>query len=134
VRSAASLFVVLVLVKTLAVAAGGVSELQDLPRLLFQDALVALAFGAMSWPLGALRLRAPTYALLVLWSALQVPVLRVLGTPLTAPMLRRAARSPTRSSTTRRRRTWWQPLPSWPSVPACRYCSAGCRVWRPPRS
>ena len=58
---------------------------------LWQDAAVVLAFAAVEFCLGS-RVRAAwaLYAVLALYAAINIPVARVLSTPLTWPMLRAA--------------------------------------------
>ena len=58
----------------------------------WQDACVALAFAAFEFVLPS-RISRPSYWALVLYAAINIPVARVLSTPLTRPMLR-AARGP----------------------------------------
>jgi len=65
--------------------------------LFWQDVLVALAFGAMDALSKRARALWVLYAALVVYTAINVPVTRVLSSPLTIPMLR-AARGPLRDS------------------------------------
>ena len=58
----------------------------------WQDAWVALAFAAFEFALPS-RIGRPAYWALVLYTAINIPVARVVSTPLTRPMLR-AARGP----------------------------------------
>jgi glucan phosphoethanolaminetransferase (alkaline phosphatase superfamily) len=58
----------------------------------WQDACVALAFAAFEFALPS-RIARPAYWALVLYTAINIPVARVVSTPLTRPMLR-AARGP----------------------------------------
>ena len=64
---------------------------------LWQDALVALLFAVLDICVKRARIVWLIYAVLVAYAALNVPVTRVLSTPLTLPMLR-AARGPLRDS------------------------------------
>ncbi len=93
---AASLFVVFALAKMVALAGHHVTfSLWSPAAYLWQDALVALGFAAIEF---CLRGRQPVavwllYGAGVLYAAINIPVTRVLSTPLTWPMLR-AARGP----------------------------------------
>src|SRR5262245_9108635 len=60
---------------------------------LWQDLLVALLFGAIDILFRRSRLVWPLYGAIVLYAAINVPVTRILSSPLTLPMMR-AARGP----------------------------------------
>src|SRR5688572_18073454 len=87
------LFVVLVSAKLAAMAGHGIpSSAWSVVAYLWQDALVALLFGAVQHSVrgrrGASRITMATYWALVAYAAVNIPIGRVLATPLTWPMLR----------------------------------------------
>jgi arylsulfatase A-like enzyme len=94
----ASLFLVFVLAK-LVILWGHAAPLTgwSLVAYVWQDAMVALAFGAFEIALeriaAATRIVWVAYWILAIYAAINIPVGRVLSTPLTRPMLR-AARGP----------------------------------------
>jgi len=88
---ALALFLVLAVAKAAMLAAGALAPSPWLlPACFAEDALVALAFAALDRALGRPRLGWALYGALALWAAVNVPVGRLLSTPLTAPMLRAA--------------------------------------------
>lgn len=90
--TAVSLFLVFVLAKILSLWGQPVPlTFWSVPAYVWQDSLVALAFGVISvtWR----RMTQIVYWLLAIYAAINVPVARALYTPLTLPMLR-AARGP----------------------------------------
>jgi glucan phosphoethanolaminetransferase (alkaline phosphatase superfamily) len=94
--SAVSLFLVFVLAKIFSLWGHAVPlTFWSMPAYIWQDAMVALAFGAIGMTVpGAWRRMSQTiYWLLSIYAAINIPVARALYTPLTLPMLR-AARGP----------------------------------------
>jgi hypothetical protein len=88
---ALALFLVLALAKGAMLAAGALAFTPWLvPACFAEDALVALAFAALDRALGRPRIAWALYGALAVWAAVNVPVGRLLSTPLTAPMLRAA--------------------------------------------
>jgi glucan phosphoethanolaminetransferase (alkaline phosphatase superfamily) len=95
---ALSLFGVLLLAHLLSLTGRHLPLSAWVPVVLFwQDVLVALLFHVFDIALKRTRALWLPYALLVLYAAINVPVTRVLSSPLTLPMLR-AARGPLRDS------------------------------------
>ena len=85
---AASLFGVLVLAKALALAGHDLLHTPWAPAIyLWQDAAVALVFAATDRMLRRPKLAWCAYSALVVYAAVNVPVVRLLATPLTWPML-----------------------------------------------
>jgi hypothetical protein len=119
----AGLFAVLVLAKAAAVAGHSVPFSLWSPLAYFwQDAFVALAFAIVELALSSRPRTVWTiYLVLTMYAAINVPVVRVLSTPLTWAMWRAAeVRLRIRSRTTRRLRTCslWPRLSRRP--PCCR--------------
>ena len=93
IESAISLWIVFVVAKLAAMSAlSPAPSSRMLVACVWQDALVALAFEAVRMCVPA-RISRTVYWALVSYTAMNVPVARVLGTPLTWPMLG-AARGP----------------------------------------
>src|SRR2546428_10909684 len=91
---ATSLFVVFLLAKLIIIAGHQVPVSFWSPiAYLWQDLLVALLFGALDFGMRRPWACWSAYWLTVLYTAINIPVSRVLSTPLTWPMLR-AARGP----------------------------------------
>ena len=91
---AVSLFGVLVGAHVLMIAGHSIPLSPWTPFAYFwQDALVALLFGALDHFLNRLRVSWTLYGTLVLYTALNVPIARILSSPLTWTMMR-AARGP----------------------------------------
>ncbi len=87
------LFVVFVISKAAVLSRHGIAPSAWSPFVyLWQDALVAVAFGAITWRLPK-RAAQAIYCVLALYTALNIPVERAVSTPLTWPMLQ-AARGP----------------------------------------
>jgi hypothetical protein len=95
---ALSLFGVLILAHLLSLLGRHIGLSAWTPLALFwQDVLIALLFAFLDFCMNRTRAIWFVYAVLVLYVAINVPVTRVLSTPLTLPMLR-AARGPLRDS------------------------------------
>jgi hypothetical protein len=95
---ACSLFIVLVIAHLLMVAGRAVPwSFWTPPAFLWQDALIALVFGIGDRFIRKPRLWWAVYALIVLYAAINVPIARILSSPLTLPMIR-AAGGPLRDS------------------------------------
>jgi hypothetical protein len=96
--SAISLLAVLIVAKALVLQGRAIAMSGWTPVAYFsQDVLVAAAFAVVDLSFRRSRLVWVAYALAVAYVAIDVPVTRVLGSPLTASMLR-AARGPLRDS------------------------------------
>jgi arylsulfatase A-like enzyme len=84
-----SLAAVLALAKVLWVAGRHLPVSVWLPSvLLWQDIVIGLMFAAVVWRFGWRPAVWVTYAALVIWIAINIPVARTLSSPLTVPMLR----------------------------------------------
>jgi glucan phosphoethanolaminetransferase (alkaline phosphatase superfamily) len=91
---ALSLIAVLVIAKALAIAGRDLpGSIWMLPALVWHDVAVGAAFWAIDRLLGRPRLMWAPYAMIAAYAAINVPVTRVLSSPLTIPMWR-AARGP----------------------------------------
>jgi hypothetical protein len=91
--TALALFLILVLAKLAAIGGYGIPlSPWSLVAYLWQDAVVAAAFGALHHLLsrsrGARPVMAALFWALVVYAAINIPIGRVLATPLTWPMLR----------------------------------------------
>lgn len=97
---AASLFLVLLVAHLLMIASRSVPvSIWTLPAYLWQDLLTALVFVVIERVVRQPRIVWTLYGLLVLYSAINVPIARVLSSPLTWSMMR-AARGPLSDSIT----------------------------------